>query len=65
MSIYADILAEIDAFLDSTGMAATTLGREAVRDGNIVGRLREHRNVTARTIERLREFMRSHGQKAA
>ncbi len=54
------LLDEIDNFLTASGMAPSTLGRRAVGSGHIVGRLRAGENVTMRTVERLRDFMRDY-----
>lgn len=57
MSIQAELLAEIEAFLRGQSMAETTFGRMAVNDGKFVGRLREDGNLTVATIEKVRAFM--------
>jgi hypothetical protein len=59
MSVQAELLREIEAFLAQRGdMAETTFGRLAVNDGKLVGRLRSGRNMTLATIERTRRFLR-------
>jgi len=53
------LLAEIEAFLDETGMAATTFGEKAIRDWQLVRRLREGGDVTTRKAEIIRAFIAS------
>lgn len=52
------LLTEIDAFLTRTGMAESTFGQKAVHEWRLVPRLREGGDVTTRTADRIREFMR-------
>ena len=59
MSIQAELLTEIEAFLATRGdMAETTFGKLAVNDGKLVSRLRSGRNITVATIDRTRQFLR-------
>lgn len=53
------LLAEIEAFLKETGMAATTFGEQAIRDWTLVERLRKGGDLTTRKAERVRAFMAS------
>lgn len=53
------LLQEIDAFIQSCGLAESTFGRKAVNDGKLVARLRNGRRVWPETAERVRAFMRS------
>ena len=53
-------LAEIDAFLQRTGMRPSMLGHRAVNDGKFVTRLRNGGQVTLRTMARVRQFMVRH-----
>jgi hypothetical protein len=53
------LLREIDAFRERTGMTDTRFGRAALNDGHFVRRLREGGNITLRTVERVRAFMRA------
>jgi len=57
MSIVSDLLAEIDAFLEETGLAETTFGLLALNDGKFVGRLRSGAGVTVKTIDRVRAYI--------
>lgn len=59
------LLSEIEAFSRTRGIAASTVGLKAVNDGKLVERLRRGGSVTLETAERLREFMRSHDERAA
>lgn len=54
MSTVASLLAEIDAFLAETGIAATTFGRHAVNDGKFVGRIRSGSGITVALVDRVR-----------
>ena len=58
MDIRRALLARIEGYLATTGMATTTFGRLAVNDGNFVRRLRDGRGLTARTHARIEAFMR-------
>jgi len=55
-----ELVNEIEQYCRRHGTAETTFGRMAVNDGKFVGRLREGGNVTLKTIERVRRFMREH-----
>ena len=61
MTIQAELLEEIEAFVRAGGMAETTFGRLAVNDGNFVARLKLGSGITARTVERVRAHMRDNG----
>lgn len=53
-------LAEIETYLAVNGMDATAFGRQSLNDPNFVFDLRKNkRSPSARTIDRVREFMRS------
>ncbi len=60
MSTSAQLLTEILAFCQVTGMSETTFGVEAVRDGHLVRRLREGKSITTRRLDQCREFMRQY-----
>lgn len=53
------LLHEIEAFIGSTAMAASTFGRKAVNDGKLVMRLRAGSTVTLEKASRIREFIRA------
>ena len=53
------LLAEIEAFLAETGIAETTFGQRAIRDWQLVERLRDGGDVTTRKAEVIRAFMAS------
>ena len=55
--IAAQLLADIEAFCEKTGMFQTHFGQQAVRDGNFIPRLRAGRVPTLRNIDRVRAFM--------
>jgi hypothetical protein len=60
MTVQSELLTEIEAFLATRKIAATTFGRMAVNDGKFVGRLRADANMTFATVERVRTFMRNY-----
>ena len=50
-------MARVDAFLERTGVAPATLGRQAVGDPNLVRQLRHGRSPTLATVDQLLAFM--------
>ena len=64
------LLADVDAYLMKTGMAATTFGRKSVNDGKCLERLRKGGRAWPETVARIQSFMsqnppaRSHGDAA-
>lgn len=61
MTLRAEFLSEIEAFLLAQGMEASGFGRDALNDPNFVSDLRAGRAPNLRTIERLRQFMAESG----
>lgn len=58
MSVRSDLLADVEVFLAShPDMPQTKFGTLAVHDGGFVRRLREGGNITAKNIDRARQFM--------
>lgn len=58
MKTTAPLIREIDAYLKANpGISESTLGREAVNDGKLVGRLRSGGRCWPETEERIRSFM--------
>lgn len=51
------LLTEIDSYCEAAGMKETTFGRLAVNDGKFVGRLRDGKDITIGTFERIRDFI--------
>jgi len=51
------LIAEIDAFLAQSGMAATTFGQKAVRNWRIVEQIRSGCNIGMKTAGRIRGFI--------
>ena len=49
-------MARVDAFLEHTGVAPATLGRQAVGDPNLVRELRDGRSPTLATVDQLLAF---------
>ena len=58
MSARDQLLADIEAFLEQTGMKATPFGVQAAGERGFVTRLRQGGDVTLSTAERVRDFMR-------
>jgi hypothetical protein len=52
-----EILQDIAAYCQRTGLAESTFGRRAVNDGKLVQRLREGGRITTDTFDRIRLFM--------
>lgn len=61
----ANLLAEIDAFIERSGMTRTAFGLAAVNNGNLHQRLRQGDFPTFRTIAKVRAFMRDRERSAA
>lgn len=57
MDHVAALLTEIETFTREASMAETTFGRLAVNDGKFVARLRDRRNITFATAEKVRGFI--------
>lgn len=53
------LLKEIEAYCRRTGLAESTFGRQVVNDGKLCARLRNGKNVTLDTAERIRSFISS------
>lgn len=51
------LIKEIEMFCQRTDTAESTFGRQAVNDGKFVGRLREGKGVTLKTLARVRAFI--------
>lgn len=51
------LLADIHDFVTTTGMSASDLGRAAVGDGSLVGRLKAGRDITTEKLDRVYAFM--------
>lgn len=58
MSTHEQFLAEIETFLKGNNIAPTTFGLRSVNDAKFVQKLRSGADVTTRTMDRVREFMR-------
>jgi hypothetical protein len=52
-------LADIDAFLNRSGMTATAFGKAAVGDGAFVGDLRRGRQPSLAMVERVAAYIQS------
>jgi hypothetical protein len=54
---HADLLAELDAFLNRHGLADSTFGLRATGDSHLLARIRAGRPLRRSTILRVRRFM--------
>lgn len=54
------LIRDIETYCRRTGTAESTFGRQAVNDGKFVGRLRDGKSVTLKTLNRVRAFMHDH-----
>jgi hypothetical protein len=52
-----ELLAEVDAYIQRTGLSETAFGKLAVSDGKFVGRLRARANMTIGTMLKARAFI--------
>ncbi|MDH3747813.1 MAG: hypothetical protein OER97_06360 [Gammaproteobacteria bacterium] len=52
-----DLLADIQAYCQSAGIAESTFGRQAINDGKLCARLRGGKSVTLATAEKVRKFI--------
>jgi hypothetical protein len=57
MTEHADLIARIETYCRRVEIAESTFGRRAVNDGKFVGRLRDGKRVTTRTISRIEKFL--------
>jgi hypothetical protein len=60
MSTHEQFLSEIEDFLTGESMRPTTFGLKAVNDAKFVTNLRNGADVTTRTMDRVRAFIRDH-----
>lgn len=56
--VAADLLDEIERYIERTAMAPTAFGLAAIGDKNFVRQLRAGRDPHASTIDRVRDYMR-------
>ena len=61
MDIRGSLVDDIESYCRVAGIAESTFGRIVVNDGKFVGRLREGKNVTTATVERVRRFLDENG----
>lgn len=61
MSLLETFTREVNLFIKTHGMRHTTFGSMAMNDPSFVKRLREGMQVKAPTIDKVRNFMMSHG----
>lgn len=53
----AQLLEQVEAFLDRTGMAHTRFGREVMADGALVQHLREGRSLSLKNANKVVSFI--------
>ena len=63
MSERDKLLAEIESFLDRTGMGPTQFSVESTGERALMTRLKKGADVTLGTADRIRAFMRQYGSK--
>lgn len=56
----AQLLAEIEAFLQAYGMHATNLGRDTIGDTALVSRLRAGKDIRTETVDKVRAYMQAY-----
>lgn len=61
----ADLIKDIDAFIERQGMTPTDFGWESIGDRNLYRHLKKGRNPRFDTLDRIRSFMRKRAEKAA
>lgn len=54
------LVAQIDAFLERTGMAPTRFGLETLGDGGLLKGLREGRSLSLKNAQKVMLFMEHH-----
>lgn len=59
------LLVEIEMYCRMSGIAESTFGKVVVNDGKLCARLREGKNVTLDTADRIRTFIQEHQQPRA
>lgn len=65
MSTHEQLLSEIEGFLARHRIAPTTFGLRSVNDAKLVANLRSGADVTTRTLDRVRSYMRRQDASAA
>ena len=60
MTARETLLAEIEAFLETSGLAPSAFGRMSLNDTALMTRLRAGSDVRTETADKLREFMREY-----
>ena len=59
MTLAQELLTEIQTYCATHGMGATNFGVAALSNPSFVGRLRDGMQPTAKTVDKVRAFMRS------
>ena len=55
--VHPELIADIEAFCASRGMAETRFGSESIGDPSLLARLRTGRELRVATLKRVRDFM--------
>lgn len=58
-----ELINDIDAFIQRTGMSAASFGLAVARDNKLVSRLRSGRDILTGTADKIRDFMASYENK--
>lgn len=61
----AELLAHVEAFLRTSGMAPTRFGRETMADGSLVQHLRAGRSLSLANANKVMSFIVSQSQQVA
>jgi len=63
-SLREQFLAEVEAYLQASGMNPSDFGGAVLKDRSFVTRLRKGRDVTTHTIDKVRRWIERHPPKA-
>lgn len=61
----ADLIGDVDAFIERHGMTPTDFGLLSIGDPNLYRHLKKGRNPRFATLDRIRSFMRKCEERAA
>lgn len=60
LDIHSSLVADIDAFLERSGMSQSYFGKVSTGNSEVVARLKVGRTITGRTEQKIREFIKEH-----
>jgi predicted transcriptional regulator len=64
MSTRDVLIADIEKFLERSGMTATAFGQQCLNDAKLLHGLRHGRDIRTRQLDKIRAFMRSYKSKS-